>query len=1125
MILLAFVAKRALRHWQILATLAFGVILATALLASGPILVNTVVEFGLRRTLATADVLRGNLRLAAFAFLPGADIESRYLDLNQELLQAVDQYAGPHTQAVMRSLESWWMQPWVDETLQTDQRLSLRAYQVAGNSEDGWDVADAIVFESGGWPGQVVVDAEAGVVAGVISAQMAEEFELAAGDRLPLSQRSSEDRPSAWLEVAGIARPANAQERHWFGVFSPFAVTSEDDWQAQYGVLVPADAFFAAESVWFDRGRPELAWNILIEPASISVADIPGLQVRINQLEEAIRALDGRPNLQTELDQVLAAFAAQSAAVRAPILFLTAEIVLLTLYYVIMVSSLSMRQVEGEFAVLASRGMSRGQIFRIQLLEALLIAGVAFVSGPIIGATLVRALAAVGPLADVGQASWPLSVDGAAWLAAAMGAVACMIGLLVPAGSAVRRTIVTHQQSVGRASRRPWWQRYYLDVFVLAAGLVLLWRVRIYGGIVAGSALRPQVDWLLLLSPLLLLLGAGTILLRLFPPVFALLSRVAGRGNGLSAALAMWQVSRHPTHAARLVLLLTLAMALGVLSTGLNATLDRSEAERALYAAGGDMRLQSALPVLLDHVDAGLPESRAVTTLWRGWGSVSMGRTNAAVDILAIEPEGMAEMAQFRPDFADQPMPGLLDALVLAEDLRQPVTPLPGRPGKFGIWLWVERDEDRYPLRVRDSLIGDSNLDRLAVEAKLQTARGQLLNIKLLPSVTGGYPVDGWRYFQADVPALEEASYPLSLHSLWVQNRTKQANDSSGSFVASPILLGLDDITVVDRKDGSEQVVDGFEDIRRVWQTDFSQTPTRFDLEHPHSGRAHLSLFRQFAAREFVGLSLANIAGVALLPALASPAFVAEVATEIGDVVPLNMQYGGAVFAEIVGEVRYFPTMYEERSGGYLIVPAQPILDRLNRFTNRAVNANEVLVRLEGPADASTVDRAAGVPNVQKVIVADELRTAMKADPMALGLRSVTYFGYVLTTALSLIGFATYFYLTARRREASFAVLRSIGMSPGQLYGMLVLEQVVLIFFGLALGTGLGLLLNQLVLPDLPITLGDQLPIPPFLPSSDWGAVARIYLLLAGTFMLTLGVATWLLWRRQLHAVLRIGEE
>jgi putative ABC transport system permease protein len=137
----------------------------------------------------------------------------------------------------------------------------------------------------------------------------------------------------------------------------------------------------------------------------------------------------------------------------------------------------------------------------------------------------------------------------------------------------------------------------------------------------------------------------------------------------------------------------------------------------------------------------------------------------------------------------------------------------------------------------------------------------------------------------------------------------------------------------------------------------------------------------------------------------------------------------------------------------------------------------------------------------------------------------VTFFGYTLTTLLSLVGFATHFYLSARQREVLYGVMRAMGLSPRQLYGSMVLEQVILILAGLALGTGLGILLNQITLPRLPIALGGQPPVPPFYPRDDWIAVGRIYLILASAFLISLGVATALLWRARIHRILRIGQE
>jgi ABC-type antimicrobial peptide transport system permease subunit len=124
-----------------------------------------------------------------------------------------------------------------------------------------------------------------------------------------------------------------------------------------------------------------------------------------------------------------------------------------------------------------------------------------------------------------------------------------------------------------------------------------------------------------------------------------------------------------------------------------------------------------------------------------------------------------------------------------------------------------------------------------------------------------------------------------------------------------------------------------------------------------------------------------------------------------------------------------------------------------------------------------------------------------------------------------LVGFAIHFYLGVRERETLHGVLRAVGISPRELYGSIVIEQAVLVLAGLALGTGLGVLLNEVTMPRLPVSLGDQPPIPPFVPREDWLAVGLLYLGLAVAFLLILGLVTALLWRARIDRNLRIGQE
>ncbi len=334
----------------------------------------------------------------------------------------------------------------------------------------------------------------------------------------------------------------------------------------------------------------------------------------------------------------------------------------------------------------------------------------------------------------------------------------------------------------------------------------------------------------------------------------------------------------------------------------------------------------------------------------------------------------------------------------------------------------------------------------------------------------------------------------------------------------------MDDLTVVDARTGEAQVAESFEDLLTIWDlSEYGSMIQRQKNPNTQSGEARLNLIINFRqVREHVGIKLASGLFPPTLPALASPVFMEVTQAEIGDLIEVSVK-GQEVPFEIVGVVTYFPTLYDDQQAGFLITQREPLLSQLNEAPTATNNVNEAWLLTDGNVTGASV--AGQMPEVTAIWEADVVRRSIKADPMALGLRSVTFFGYLLTATLSLVGFATYFYLSARQREVNYGILRSLGLAPGQLYASLVIEQVILILTGLALGTGLGMLLNQITLPGLPITLGDQAPIPPFYARNDWYAVGRMYLTLALAFLVTLGVATLMLWRARIHRVLRIGEE
>jgi hypothetical protein len=1129
--MLLFLLRRAFRHWQVLSILVLGVLLATALLASGPMLVETVMDFALPYKLRSAEPLSSSLRLTTYVNLDEAGNQA----IDGPIRGALSNRFGNLIESIIGTAGSNWMYPWVEDQLLADERVNLRFYAGIENKAS---------FLSGGWPtGPVYRNRTASVVVGEALAQA---YGLQPGDILPLSTKLDEQEPSVWLEVSGIIRPLDSRDPYWFGPFNPLLAQSNQRYAAQFSAILPQEAFFAIVQALFPNARSELNWHVQLDPGQLRSQDLAAVSAGVKALREDLEGFPERILVETNLENFLDRFITQAGIIRLPLYLIVGEVLLLALFFVAMVAALSVRQVEGEFATLSSRGASLRQILRLQAVEAALIAGAAFASGPLLASGLVWALSRVGPLSDIRQADWIVRLPSAAWLAAGLGAVACLSGLLLPAVPALRRSVVAQRRSTGRVEARPWWQRFYLDVFLLVGGLALTWRLSLYGsiaGLVEGTASpSTRLDWLLLLSPLALLVGSTALLLRLFPVLLSFFARLAAAGRGLPAVLALWQTSRDPVHVARLVLLFTLAVSLGILSTGLNATLDRSEGERARYASGSEVRMafQGFTPPSKVQKAPGVTASSAV---WRGEGRLTSRAYEGipTFNLLAVDPFSFATVTQYRQDFSEQPM-GIVLGNLIVDPERLPVSgiSLPSQPARLGLWV---ADPNAGFFHEFDLL------QFLEVRGKIQTAEGEIriVDLENIPgglgsnpdnppassstrrqtsstekASTGGALTGGsWEYFEASLPPLNEESYPLALHSLWF--RFQPLETGGETLVSEELAIVVDDFQVTDRS-GTVETIEDFEQVSRLWQTNDNRLQSRYTQRSiTHSGKASLLVeLSATESRRWLVLSPTVTGERFPLPALASQTFLANSGLKEGD--ELVAQVNSVRILLVIAEsLQYFPTLYDSEERGFLVLPRDALLALLNTGSRSPVNINEIWASTETGEDAAAL--IGSFTNAIQIWDVETERQAIKADPLSLGLRSVIFLGYALTAVLSLAGFATHFYMSVRGREAVYAVLRSLGLSSGQLYSMLVFEQILLVLSGLALGLLMGSLLNRMVLPGLPVSLGDRPPVPPFFPQDDWPAIGRLYLLLTGMFLASLGAATRLLWRGKLHRILRIGEE
>jgi hypothetical protein len=150
---------------------------------------------------------------------------------------------------------------------------------------------------------------------------------------------------------------------------------------------------------------------------------------------------------------------------------------------------------------------------------------------------------------------------------------------------------------------------------------------------------------------------------------------------------------------------------------------------------------------------------------------------------------------------------------------------------------------------------------------------------------------------------------------------------------------------------------------------------------------------------------------------------------------------------------------------------------------------------------------------------------ALRTDPVALGVIGGLALGFVSAALFAAIGFVVSASVSARERLTEFALLRALGLSPGQLSGWLTIENGMLVLISLVGGTGLGLLMAWVALPFVTVTQDASKAVPPVLVAIPWTTIVLLELVTVAVLAVMVVVLALLLRRIGLGSALRLGDE
>ena len=431
------------------------------------------------------------------------------------------------------------------------------------------------------------------------------------------------------IRLAGIWVATDPEELYWFLQPSSFD-----------NVLLMQEATYLGRLVVTEQpySLTYAGWHQIYDGGSVEASNVRRVIGAIGRIRAQISIL--LPDVNFPISPVWALERYQrSVGLQTKILLtFSIPIILLSLGYVIFVSTLSVTQQRLEIALLKSRGSSTPQVLQLYFTQSLVLGAISLAAGIVLGRFMAQLIGQTQGFLRFARTD-PLVVRTTTTslqlgiLAIVIGTVSC----LLPAFKWARLTIVTFKRFLARAMEQPWWQRYFLDIILFGASLYGLYMLRQEGALtfLLGGQGDPLQNPLLLLAPTMFVISIGLLFIRVFPLVMDLLHWLSRLLPGTVPLISFGRLARSANYYG-VLLLLVITVGLSVFTASLAKTLDTNVRERALYEVGADVAVDEA---------AWIQTSGGVGGLFGGEEAETEGEEGAEEEVtqLYIMPSSEAE--------------------------------------------------------------------------------------------------------------------------------------------------------------------------------------------------------------------------------------------------------------------------------------------------------------------------------------------------------------------------------------------------------------------------------------------------------------------------------------------------
>ena len=671
--LCTLVLKRLVNHVGLSICSAIGILSILSLVICVPVFANGVLSQVLKDQLSEKAALN---RRSLFSLHLYYNDNPAYTPLELEHTETVSQYIRSRLEGTMglelddiivqvTSRQFTWRPVKYKST--TPMFKSINLSFMSSN-----ELSEKLKVVEGSWP-QAVSDPTAPIPVAVLEG-FADTFFLNMGDIY--------ETDGVRIEIVGILRAIDEHDPAWF--YTPKITLNNAFW-------VPMEFFEQRLPGIVDTPLNYSSWYAIVKDSSLRFSESLSYTREMIRLENDLQTMMPAVSIDYSPSDMLTAYEDRLNSMIILFYAAGAPVLMLALIFIGMTASIAVRQYEQETAVMGARGGTSTQFIFLNLVESLVLivmmSPLAFLLGW--GASILMGQTQLF-LQFTRRSGFTFTLNDVnfAWLGLAVLAIG--LARLAPRLTQPLPSILTLKQEHARGGRKPFWERYYLDLLLFIPTAYAYLRLRGQaqaGSQVESTAAQSGYDPLMFLASSLFVIALCLLALRLFPIMLRILASLTSRLSNAWIFLAVQEIARNPRQHTSALLLIMISLSFSTFTASMANTLEHWLRDSEYYRVGADLAVKeyerpsesSFAPVetgaeqpdetqameamisLERHLQQ--DDIQAATYVGKFPCTFSLGGFQRSCTVMGIDRLTFPQTAFYRSDFADISLGGLMNAL------------------------------------------------------------------------------------------------------------------------------------------------------------------------------------------------------------------------------------------------------------------------------------------------------------------------------------------------------------------------------------------------------------------------------------------------------------------------------